>query len=360
MKRPSLKTAALWAWCVWCLALACVGADEPTPAVGIDVPSAASDEIARRGNMVTERGDGIRGGVEDLLADTWGTPPDDSHKWFVSVVVSDNCPACDRLLADFRASPYLAAWAKPDDLAGSWSHFNVYQLDDPTQRFRLEKMHIASTPTLIIQPPLNRQYGDPSTVVLQQTGYDGNAKGLSDKIRAVLTAYVAKQPHAEALLSGGHRQAAAGDYSPPWSPSPFPLSPSTTTIPPGPTAATLDQLAAACPGADADFLLSQLRAGATVEAAQAAWRIKQAATTPTTPTTPASPSGWLLALTGLLGGTNMLTLVALGLSIWRSFKKASGQALALTDAQFDLVTKLLQGQTTPANQTTPAATVRTR
>lgn len=41
--------------------------------------------------------------------------------------------------------------------------------------------------------------------------------------------------------------------------------PDTTTTP---TAATLSQLEAACPGADAEFLLAQTRAGATVQAAQ--------------------------------------------------------------------------------------------
>ena len=73
----------------------------------------------------------------------------------------------------------LRAFANPDDPKESWAHYRVYRSDDTTQSWRWKNLRISGYPTILIQPPRNRQFGDPSTVVMQCAGYEGDAKQLS-------------------------------------------------------------------------------------------------------------------------------------------------------------------------------------
>lgn len=153
-----------------------------------DVHPEAVNEINRRGNYV-ELVDGINQ-APNIISDMMQPPADTDHKWFISVVTTNGCSACDRLKYDFANTKELKAWANLQDPKKSFTHFNVYRYEDETQKWRFENVRFRGFPTLLIQPPLNRKYGDPSTIVAQVTGYDGNAKKLSDTIRNKMIQYV--------------------------------------------------------------------------------------------------------------------------------------------------------------------------
>jgi len=122
-------------------------------------------------------------------------PEDDSHKWSISVITSPGCAACNKLQADWKTSTYLLAFANPEDAKQSWAHYRVYRSDDVPQGWRWKAIRIASYPTILVQPPRNRRYGDPATVVMQVTGYDGDAKQLATAMSSAIRKYVEIADH---------------------------------------------------------------------------------------------------------------------------------------------------------------------
>jgi len=160
----------------------------PIMAQEADVPKEALDEILRRGNYV-EIVDGIR---DDGLAQILSLPEDDSHKWFISVITTKGCKYCETLKYDFAHDRNLQAWANVNNPKKSFTHYKVYDIDNPLQKDRFKNIKITAYPTILIQPPLNNDYGPSYIVVDQITGYDGNPKKLSDRIRAGITKYVQK------------------------------------------------------------------------------------------------------------------------------------------------------------------------
>lgn len=172
-----------------------------TPATG--VPLAAVQEIARLGDSVQEIGTGHQGLQTLWMAAMAAPPPDDSHKWYITVIRQRGCAACDRLLTDFARHPELKAFADTAEHSQSWSHFNVFAAEDQTQRWRWAKIKIEDYPTLLLQPPLNRKFGDPRTVVLQKTGYSGDAAALAEEMRRAIKYYISKRDRVE----GGMQQA---------------------------------------------------------------------------------------------------------------------------------------------------------
>lgn len=164
-----------------------------------DVPLAAVQEISRLGDGVQEIGTGHQSVQSLWLAAVAAPPPDDSHKWYITVITRRGCGACERLLADFARDPELRAFADPNEYTQSWAHYNVFAAEDQTQKWRWAKIRVDSYPTIILQPPLNRKFGDPKTVVMQKSGYDGNAASLANEIRAALKYYVQR------LQDGGYR-----------------------------------------------------------------------------------------------------------------------------------------------------------
>lgn len=147
----------------------------------------AEREILRRGNYI-QIVDGFQ--QQDTPIDAMAPPADDSHKWFITVISQANCSACNRLKYDFANSKELHAWVDVNDYKKSFTHYHVYDYNDATQNWRFKNIKIKAFPTIVIQPPLNKKYGDPSTVVDQITGYDGNAKKLSERIRSSMIRYV--------------------------------------------------------------------------------------------------------------------------------------------------------------------------
>jgi len=245
-----------------------------------------SDEVIRRGDSVTHTGDGIQAGEDVAIGESLALPPDDSGKWFILVFIQRNCQPCQQLKRDWAHSKDLQAWAKPDDKRRSWAHYSEIQAEDGSQAARLQAYKITTFPTVVIQPPRTGDFGDPATVVMQRSGYDGKPDKLAGAMSIAVKDYVAKVYRTQKnQLADGYRQFNDMSGPPPFNPPPrpdqsypfYPAGPTPApfgpafTIPPGPSPATIDQLKAACPGADGDFLLSQLASNATVEQAVAAW-----------------------------------------------------------------------------------------
>ncbi len=196
-------------------------------------------EVLRLGDHV-QHVDGFRSPADDAFVDVMGPPADDNHKWFITVVSTKGCPACARLKADLAHDPYLRALVNVSDPRQSWSHFNAYLYEDESQKFRWEKIKLGGFPTVLVQPPLNKKYGDPATVVFQTTGYDGNGQKLATKLTAAIKAYLAKQAKRNIAPreTVGHRQhvpVADEPYGidPPWTPAPKvepPVTPSPAPV----------------------------------------------------------------------------------------------------------------------------------
>lgn len=176
-----------------------------TPDVPQEVDAA---EIKRLGDHVQYvDGNAIRDAGD--YVEVMGPPADDNHKWFISVIGSKGCAACARLKADLKTNEYLRALIvvhenddNHSDTKTSWSHYTYYLAGDKSQDFRWKDLKIKGYPTILVQPPLNKKYGDPSTVVIQMTGYDGDGKKLATNIAAGIKAYLAKQAE---VRSTGHR-----------------------------------------------------------------------------------------------------------------------------------------------------------
>jgi hypothetical protein len=197
-------------------------------------PEVDRDAVIRMGNSVIHSGGGHKDDGEIAFGEVMGPPADDNHKWFISVITSRNCQHCERLKADLHKSQYLRAFCNLDDQKTSWAHTNVYLAGDKSQDWRWKDLRIGGYPTILIQPPLNKQFGDPSTVVLQHTGYDGNDKKLAEKMSAYIRAYIKKLSetprqnweHSSAIRqatysrSRGFGQSADVGLDPPWTPRP--------------------------------------------------------------------------------------------------------------------------------------------
>lgn len=179
-------------------------------------------EVTRWGDTVQhiagdERSKQRRGDEADIM----GVPADDNHKWFISIVGSKGCAPCARLRADIRADQAtqknLGAFITlmdgdemHSDPKSSWSHYNYFLAEDKTQAFRFEKLGIKAYPTIIVQPPLNKAFGDPATIVYKREGYDGDPAKLVKEISAAIKLYVQKQQERK---DGGATKAAAARHA---------------------------------------------------------------------------------------------------------------------------------------------------
>lgn len=181
--------------------------DDPKEAIEGGIPESAKWEILRMGNRVKEIGTG-HGGVSQLFAlAVAAPPPDDSYKWYITVITTKGCAACESLLNDFAHNDELRAFANREDFTQSWSHFNVFSAEDQTQKFRWAKIKVTKYPVLIVQPPLNKKFGNPKTVVMQNEGYDGDAAALAEKIRRSIRYYVERM-QVQGIQPGGMEAAA--------------------------------------------------------------------------------------------------------------------------------------------------------
>lgn len=289
-----MKRFLLWA----ALLAACAPSFAQQSADEHDVSWRAASQIAVRGNMIERVGGGVQSGEDDIVAELAKMPADDSGKWQLTLLTMPNCAACEKLKSDLTRSK---AWAgsslvNVEDHTKSLLHFNTYRYDDPTVqewskglwgwlKKNGKERDAQSYPQLVLQPPADGSYGPKTEVVYWQVGYGGNPDKLRDAVLSTMRAY-AKQvktvPHGD---DGGHGQLSGhGQLIGGWSP-PYPIPPANVPategdwspnvlIPPTQTP-TPAELAAALPGASAEFLLSQLVRGATVEQAQAAYALEK-------------------------------------------------------------------------------------
>ena len=120
---------------------------------------------------------------------------DASQKWFITVLVGKDCRFCTRMLSDFAGHPDLRVFVHTEDHRKSWANWNVCSMDDPKQAARFKPPHsdlkIKGYPTLLVQPPTSGTYGSAHTIVLQKTGYDGDASKLAQQLKTSIQRYAA-------------------------------------------------------------------------------------------------------------------------------------------------------------------------
>lgn len=165
--------------------------DAPQPELQVD-----SSEACRRGAMVVVAGEGPRASEDDAYLQAMSPPPADDDMWYVTVFGSAKDAASTRLIKDLSTYPELAVFVAAPEQGHAWAHFNVYAVEDETQRHRIAKYKFSGTPTLVIQPPRNGSWGSPRTVVGQFTGYDGDAKKTAAWFRATIRAFTRKASEA--------------------------------------------------------------------------------------------------------------------------------------------------------------------
>lgn len=325
--EPSARNLAMFLVAAHVLFVAGLCCAQNMPEAPEPLPDIVRDEIIRRGDQVEELGQIRTDSPQAYVFAALAPPPDDSHKWYVSVITTENCPWCELLKKHFSETEELRAWVNVDNQEESWAHYNVYRQEDRTQDWRWQNLAIRGYPTLIIQPPRNREWGDPATVVMQKTGYDGNARSLSQSMKKAIETYVRAlvtrgemDPSAitdiyeapyERYKRQAHQQAEEDDAAeepviergagqPPF---PVPNTPRDPRLPnpsvplpdiPGPLdpdrrplrpqdpdskddgeRATFDELVRVLPAADPTWLTKQLRRGATLAQAKAAWDARQ-------------------------------------------------------------------------------------
>lgn len=211
-------------------------------------PQVDSGEVLRMGDTVQRCGRGFNGDAAlAAFAQAAALPPDDNHKWFVSVLTTRGCAPCAQLKkqwtgaaeraaagAELQAGDrYLLALANPLDGAASWSHFNFYDMDDPAQQRRFAHIQVTAFPTIVVQPPLNEKYGPPHTVVYQGV-YRGDPEQLARAVSEWMKRYIAKLPvrngFGQVIEDEAFRQP---DRPLPWSPTPVvePVTPVTPADP---------------------------------------------------------------------------------------------------------------------------------
>lgn len=341
-------------------------------------------EVFRRGDSVQRLG--VWSADPDaVVLDALSPPPDDSHKWFITVLTKDKDVACETLKRDFNTHKALHSWiAEGDDKA--WAHYRVIRVEDPTQKDWFRHIKYEKLPLLLVQPPANGKYGSTEAVVVQSEGYDGDAEKLNKLIRERITSYVAKnypniqkggpntlafveqRPVPVSLYNGHVSQDETSDagrsHKPPFgeiaqkvdpyvADGPF-LNPPTPVV----RELTLAEIQAACPNAPPDFLLAQLAKKPTdINAVRLEWMLYQQQR----PVTPTPGMGPLLTLIlSLFGGGTGIGLVIMGLQLWRTLTTAMGRKPLLDDAQFQRLLDTLRGlgyQITPP-PSPPPVTVR--
>jgi len=149
------------------------------------------NEVYRRGDTVVVVGEGPRSGPKENFIEAMEAPADDSHKWFITVWSRKDCQPCAKLKYDFEHAPELLAFVAATEEQKAWSHFNIYYGDDATQEWRRKLYKVERYPTIVIQPPLDCSWGEPSNVVFYQVGYDGIPQNLANAMAKNIRMYVA-------------------------------------------------------------------------------------------------------------------------------------------------------------------------
>lgn len=142
-------------------------ADEPIPPASKQ--QVDWSEVARWGDRVVVSGTGAQQSVDSMMFTMAMAPPeDDSDMWYITVWGMKGCVGCKALVKGFEENDNLTPFvAVPPGKKKAWAHFNYYQLEDPTQKFRFKEFKVdgGPFPIVTIQPPRNKMFGDPRVVV---------------------------------------------------------------------------------------------------------------------------------------------------------------------------------------------------
>jgi len=186
-----------WQWLTACVFL--IGAGVHAQDVQIPIQEDFREEVIRLGDMVQHIGGGGGGWeqTEDAFVRQMAMPPDDSDKWFISLITKKKDARSAQLKADWAACESLLALAKFGSAKESWAHFNEYNLDDSDQMFRFRLINggagITEPATVVMQLPRNGRLGPPGTVIYQRV-YQGNPLELASDLRLVIRDYVETHP----------------------------------------------------------------------------------------------------------------------------------------------------------------------
>jgi hypothetical protein len=351
-----------------------------------DVPNIAEWEIIRRGHMVEPLGT-PQAGDASQVAEALAVPADDSYKWFITLVTTDGCRACERLKYDFINSKDLQAWVLVDDPVKSTCHYQVRRIEDVTQKDWFAgiqtELRRGGFPAVVIQPPRNGQYGPNKTVVTILHGYNGNSRQFGDRMSDAIKKYVAAlhrqgvirpsnsqqtlRPASEVVI-GGMGQVVVPKSGGLQGPPPFVVPPQRPVEPPpaGPpggdwppnvsTTLTLDQIKEIVPTATPDFLLSQVNAKPTDKSVvDLAWQVykNEHGIKDPTPAVPNANAVSFWTALALFLGSSVPGLLSLGLHYLRDQRKSQGKATYLSDDQFNRLTTLLNQIPVTQKPTTP-------
>jgi len=154
-------------------------------------------EIRRCGDMV-ELVAGRESTAAGAVSEAMAPPADDADKFFISIIRAAADDVSDQLLEDWDRSPWLRSLAIPHDLA-SWSHCTVFTAGDQSQDWRWSDIDLEGLPTILVTPPRSGIYGDPSTVIYQSDGYDGDSRQLATDISDTIKTYVENHARSQGL-----------------------------------------------------------------------------------------------------------------------------------------------------------------
>jgi hypothetical protein len=318
-------------------------------------------EVQRRGPGVQIIDDQIRDeGLEAYFAAV-AIPADDSHKFFLTVVYDKKNDQTDKLKSDLLNSKELAPWVQVKDRGkgtydvysteDSYMHVNFEPKANPFNKDRWK--WVTTCPCIVLQVPKKGDWGKDGTVVNYKFGYTISPAELSEWIRASFQKYADEfsktKTYRDAAIRRkvnightGHKQ--IGGYTAPFDVQPLTLGHGQNPAPPippdlvpltpaGPKPLTLDQIKAAVPSADAEFVLSQLMGKVTsADQVRLAWALKQLedAKKPVNPTPAVHPdepvpvqSPWMVILAGLLGSGLLIKLLDIGLKWWGAYAKTT-------------------------------------
>jgi hypothetical protein len=289
VKEIPMKTRLLM-FVVLCVASGAFAADR-------DVPDAARREISRRGYLVQKIETEIDESAADALAQAFALPDDDSHKFTLTILYGAfRNRQLDNLKRDLLTAKELEPWVRCKDRGrGSYNvessseshlHCRFDQHQNPFLPEQWAGIKVLDYPTLLLQPPRSGQWGPPSTVINQRTGYDGDPAKLAEWIRASIGKYALAWSRQKQAVNIGHGDdsAAAVRYPAPFSvppqelpagndpPSPFPPDLAPMIAEP----LTAEQIKKIVPEADDAFVTSQVNAKVTSAAEiLSAWSVRQ-------------------------------------------------------------------------------------
>lgn len=153
----------------------------------IDVPA-----VLRMGDHV-QHVDGINCGPDDAFCQAMAVPADDIDKWFICILTTNKCPACDSLKATWNSTPELSALGNLD-AAKSWSHFAEWNMADESKAYKFRDVRTSSYPTVVVKPPKSGIHGPAHEIVYQHVGAGLPGKELARQIREAIKLRVAKYP----------------------------------------------------------------------------------------------------------------------------------------------------------------------